>query len=95
MISVGRVLWALLKTISSVKLHEFKCPSQKIKGKAIEQRLDWSHLCGDRTLFRGTEGGPDPWSWSLTCRPWLGSCMDYQSMEAIRAVKCLGALRPA
>lgn len=35
MISVGRVLWALHKTISSVKFHEFKCPSQKIKGKAI------------------------------------------------------------
>lgn len=43
----------------------------------------------------GTKGGPDPGSWSLTCWPWLGSCMDFQTVEAIRAVKCLGALRPA
>ena len=42
----------------------------------------------------GAEGGPDPGSWSLMCWPWLGSCMDYQTMEAVRAVKCLGALRP-
>lgn len=35
------------------------------------------------------EGGPDPGCW-----PWLGSCMDYQTMEAVRAVKCLGTLRP-
>ena len=35
MISVGRVLWALLKTISSVKFYEFRCPLQEVKGKAI------------------------------------------------------------